>query len=171
MADKSSALEQTGRNTPMPAPTPELVEAFYAAVMDAELPPQLDDPAVIARAIQERIRRGTLAASMEALEGLPSWGDDFGNVPVTVVAFKLNRSAFAIQEGPLKGKHGVYAVVEIVDGNGEEQLVSCGSTNVLTQLVKAFEEQRFPFQAVLDVQPTGTPGRSVQWLRTPAAAE
>jgi hypothetical protein len=165
----SSDLELAGAPT-MIAPTPALLEQAYDAVLNAELPPEVGDPAITARAIQERIRQGSLDDSMAPAESLPSWGDLFADQLVYVCSFHLNRSTFEIQEGPNKGKKGVYAVVELMDTNSELHTVNTGAQNVLTQLVKAWEEKRFPFPAVLEVKDTGTAGRTTQWLRSPAAA-
>ena len=170
MTESASGQALQGRQLAnMPAPSKQAVDAAYAAVIDAEMPPQIEDPAGIARAIQERIRQGTLAQSMEALESLPSWGDSFPNEKVIVHSFKLLPSAFVIQEGPNKGKKGVYAVVELMTADGELTLVQTGAGNVLTQLVKTWEESRFPLSCVLEVKDTATPGRTVQWLRNPEA--
>lgn len=172
MAEKSSELEQVqaGSLAAMPAPTAQQLQQARAAVLDAELPPQMEDPASIARAIQERIFAGTLDDSMQALESLPAWGDEYLGQKVIVGAFKLLRSSFDIQEGPNKGKRGVYAVVDLMTADGELVLVQTGGANVLAQLVKAWEEGRYPFPAVLEASDTGTPGRQTYWLRTPEAA-
>lgn len=172
-AATSTELEQThDQNAPqMIAPTAEGIAAAYNAIENAEVPPEVGDPQVTARAIRDRIRAGSLADSMSPAESLPSWGDTLAGEKVIVYSFHLNRSAFEIAEGPNKGKKGVYAVVELGTPDGELITVQTGSQNVLTQLVKAWEERRFPFPAVIDVKATGQPGRTVQWLVDPAAYE
>lgn len=171
----SQELEQTtDQDAPLPAMIPatkETVALAYNAIENAEVPPEVGDPSVTARAIRERIRQGSLDASMSPAESLPNWADNYADQPVIVYSFHLNKSAFEISEGDNKGKKGVYAVVEIGDPSGELRSVQTGSQNVLTQLVKAWEEGRYPFKAVLEVKPTGTPGRTVQWLRNPEAAK
>lgn len=172
MAKDATSAELTvpGDAPQMIAPTPELLDAAYNAVLNAELPPEVGDPAITARAIQERIRHGSLDDSMSPAEKLDNWADTFEGQTVYVCSFHLNRSTFEIQEGPNKGKKGVYAVVELMDPDSELHTVQVGAANVLTQLVKAWEEKRYPFPAVLEVRETGTPGRTTQWLRTPEAA-
>lgn len=151
-------------------PTSELVEKAYDAVINGNLPPEVGDPAVTARSIQERIRRGSFDESMTPAESLPSWGDTYPGQLVTVLSFHLNPSTFEAQEGPNKGKKGAYAVVELIEPEGEIVTVQTGAGNILTQLVKAWEEERFPFPAVLESKATGQAGRSVQWLRAPDPA-
>lgn len=140
-------------------PTHELVEQAYAAISDGELPPEIGDPAIVARLIQERIRRGTLEESMEPTESLPNWAQTYPEVPVTVLGFHMNRSTKTETEG-------VYAVVEIMDPDGELVTVQTGGQNVLTQLVKAWETGKYPFRAVMNVQTTGQ-NRTILWLRKP----
>lgn len=131
--------------------TPELVEQAYAAILDGTLPPEVGDPSVTARAIAERIRDAKTFEEAFKPTSLPSW-QDYTDKPVIVHAFHLNPSNFEEQ--------GAYAVVEIgVPETGEFKTVSCGGTNVLTQLTKAWELGAFPFRAVLRASNTGTPGR------------
>ncbi len=146
-------------------PTAELVSQAYAAIQDGQLPPEIGDPAIVARLIQERIKKGTFEESLTPTEKLPAWKDVLLDVPVAVYGFHMNRSTITPAEGAYSP--GVYAVVELaVPETGEIQTVQTGGANVLMQLVKAWEERRFPFVAVLVAQPTGTPGRSTLWLRS-----
>lgn len=153
----------------MVAPTPELVKAAYDAVLNANVPPEVGDPAITARAIQERIMQGTLEESLSPAESLPALGETFGGETVAFLAFHLIPSSFEIQEGPNKGKKGVYAVVEVMTQDAEIVTVQTGAQNILTQLVKAWEEGKFPFTATVEIKQTGTAGRSTQWLRSPDA--
>ena len=150
-------------------PTKELVQQAYDAVINRQQPPEIGDPEIVARLIQERIRQGSFDDSMQVLESLPSWGESFGSkdlatAPVMVVrGFHLNPSAFEDEDG----RKGVYAVVELADAEtGEFTTVQTGAGNVLVQLVKAWEEGRFPFLARYEIRPTATPGRSTHWLRS-----
>jgi len=93
----------------------------------------------------------------------------FGGETVAFLAFHLIPSSFEIQEGPNKGKKGVYAVVEVMTQDAEIVTVQTGAQNILTQLVKAWEEGKFPFTATVEIKQTGTAGRSTQWLRSPDA--
>ncbi|HEX6986653.1 MAG TPA: hypothetical protein VF170_14830 [Planctomycetaceae bacterium] len=155
-------------------PTPELVSQAYAAVIEKTLPPEVGDPAISARMILERIKSGTLDESMSPAAKLPGWRDLFLDRVVVVYGFHMNKSTYEIQEGEYKGLKGVYAVCEVaplapvagIDA-GTMTTVQTGGQNVLMQLVKAWEERRFPFKAVLVAVGTGQPGRETLWLRTP----
>lgn len=148
-------------------PTPELVEQAYRAIMDKTLPPEIGDPAIVARNIQERIRRGTFDESLEPTASLPAWRELYLDEVVVVYGFHMNKSTIENERGEL----GVYAVVEVAKvGTGELVTVQTGGQNVLMQLVKAWEERRYPFQAVLIEVGTGTAGRRTQWLKRPEAA-
>lgn len=153
-------------------PTPALVEQAYAAVTEKTLPPEIGDPAISARLILERIKLGTFDESMDARQKLPAWRDLYLDRVVIVYGFHMNKSTFEIPEGEHQGKKGVYAIVEIaLVGSGEMQTVQTGGQNVLMQLIKAWEERKYPFQAVLTSTPTGTPGRTTLWLKRPEPAQ
>ena len=151
-------------------PTPELVSQAYAAVIEKTLPPEVGDPAISVRMILERIKSGTLDESMSPAAKLPAWRDLFLDRVVVVYGFHMNKSTFEDEEG----RKGVYAVAEVaplapvagIDA-GTMTTVQTGGQNVLMQLVKAWEERRFPFKAVLVSVGTGQPGRETLWLRTP----
>lgn len=151
-------------------PTVELVEQAYAAIIEKKLPPQIGDPAIVARMILERVKKGTFDESMDPAESLPNWYETFGERVVVVYGFHLNKSAHEVAEGEFKGEKGVYAVAEVAAaGSGELVTVQTGGQNVLMQLVKAWEERRYPFQAVLTSTPTGS-GRTTLWLKRPDPA-
>lgn len=135
---------------------PELVEAAYAAILDGKLPPEVGDPTVTARAIQERIKSAKTFEDAFRPSSLESWSE-YEDVPVVVHSFHLNPSSFENQTA--------YAVVEIgIPETGEFRTVSTGGNNVLMQLVKAWELGAFPFRAVLKAKATQTPGRQTFWL-------
>lgn len=139
-------------------PTPDLVEAAYAAILDGKLPPEVGDPSVTARAIQERIKNAKTFEDAFRPSSLQSW-QDYADKPVIVHSFHLNPSNFEGQTA--------YAVVELgIPETGEFLTVSTGGGNVLTQLVKAWELGAFPFRAILKVKDTGTPGRVTLWLES-----
>ncbi len=75
-----------------------------------------------------------------------------------------------IQDGPNKGKKGVYAVVDVMTADAEIITVQTGAQNILTQLLVAWREGKFPFTATVEVKATATPGRTTQWLRLPGQA-
>jgi len=155
-AGQELAPWDAGEAPAMIEPTPELVEAAYAAIFDGQLPPEIGDPSVTARAIQERIRNETTFDGVFNAGSLPGW-QDYTDEPVVVHAFHLNPANFDGQS--------VYAVVEIgVLSTGELKTVSCGGGNVLTQLVKAWENNWLPCRLVLRAKPTSTPGRTTLWL-------
>ncbi len=143
-------------------PTPTLVEQAYAAIMDNQVPPEIGDPQITARLIQERIKLGTFEQSLNPADSLPAWTKTLEGVEVVVYGFHLNPSTFENEDGV----KGVYAVVELGDvESGEMTTVSTGAGNVLMQLVKAWEEGKFPFRATLVEKKTSTPGRSTYWLQ------
>lgn len=140
-------------------PTPELVEQVRAAILDGELPPEIGDPQLTARAIKERILAGSLAESMEPAQALPAWRD-YMDEDVAVQGFHLNPSNIANDDG----EKGVYAVVQIMlVESGEIVTVHCGGGNVLAQLVNAWENGAFPFRGKL-VERTAGSGRGVLWI-------
>lgn len=148
-------------------PTPELVAQAYAAVTDKTLPPEIGDPAISARMILERIKHGTFEESMTPAQSLPNWAALYRDQTVVVYGFHMNKSTFEVQQGEHRGKKGVYAVVELAKaGSGELETVICGGDKVLMQLIKAWEERKFPFQAVLTGKETST-GNTTYWLQFP----
>lgn len=162
--EPSAALEQNAAAGAMIKPTPELVEQAYAAIMDGELPPEIGDSSITARAIQQKIREGESFDDVFAPQSLKPLSD-FEGQPVVIYGFHLNPSSFY---DPKKGDDAgpaAYAVVEIGDPeSGELITVGTGGGNVLVQLVKAWEKGWFPFQAILREKDTRTPGRSTYWL-------
>lgn len=132
----------------MPEPTPEVMEQAYAAVMYGEKPPEVGDPTITARAIQERIRDADSFDEVFKQQSLPSWGNYVGEV-VTIGGFHLNPSQF--EEGS-----AVYAVVALRrEGEDDFKPYLCGGGNVLTQLLKAWEQGWFPFNGALVSKKTG----------------
>ena len=126
----------------MPEPTSEVLEQAYRAVMDGDLPPEVGDPAVTARAIQERIRQADSFDAAFKPQDLPKWRS-LMDEPVTVGGFHLNPSSFD------KGS-AVYAVVELRrEGEDDFSPYQVGGGNVLTQLLKAWEQGWFPFRGKL----------------------
>lgn len=148
-------------------PTSALVAQAYAAVTDKTLPPEIGDPAISARLILERIKTGTFEESMTPAQGLPNWSDRYLDQTVVVYGFHMNKSTYEIQDGEHAGKKGVYAVVELAKaGSGELETVITGGQNVLMQLIKAWEERKYPFQAVMTSKKTGS-GNTTLWLQKP----
>lgn len=149
-------------------PTPEIVKQAYDAIMNGDLPPEIGDPAITARMIQERVRQGTFDQSMDPARKLPAWADKYLDRVVVVYGFHLNPSTIENPDDP--GRKRVYAVCEVTSpSTGEFETVSCGGDNVLVQLVKAWEEKRFPFQAVLTGTKTAR-GYTTLWLKRPEGA-
>src|SRR5690348_9097300 len=137
-------------------PTPELVEQAYAAVLGDSEYPEVGDPAITARAIQERIRNTDSFDDVFKPQALPKWSDLVGEV-VTVGGFHLNPSSF--EEGP-----NAYAVVELRrDGEDDFSSYQCGGQNVLMQLLKAWEQSWFPFQGALISKRTRQ-GHDTYWI-------
>jgi hypothetical protein len=129
----------------MPAPTADVLEVAYRAIRDGVLPDGvvIGSSDVTAQAIQDQIRQGKSFDDVFAPSKLKAWQDLAGE-PVLVRRFHLNPSTIK-NETPGKGPSpAVYAVVEIVRGSGEVELVQCGGGNVLTQLVKAWEHGWLP---------------------------
>jgi len=155
------AVNETGR---MIEATPDLVEQAYAAIIEGELPPEVGDPEVTRRAIQERIKTADSFDDVFAPQSLTPWTQYAGEI-VTVYGFHLNPSSF--RDGAENGGSAVYAVVEIsrTGDVDDAEPVSTGGGNVLLQLVKAWEKGWFPFKATLAVRPGSTPGREVHWIQ------
>jgi hypothetical protein len=148
--------------------TPALLQQVRDAIDGKGLPPEVGDPEIMARLIRERIRTGTFDDSMSPSAKLPAWADEYLDRLVVVYGFHMNPSTIENPDDP--ARKGVYAVVEVgLPGTGEIVTVSCGGGNVLEQLVKAWEEGRFPFQAVLTGTKTSR-GYTTLWLKRPEGA-
>lgn len=148
------------------APTAELVQQAYDAIIEKTLPPEIGDPKITARMILERLKNSSLDESMTPAGSLPAWSKEYLDRAVTVFGFHMNKSTFEDEDG----RKGVYAVVELAAADGELVTVQCGGQNVLVQLVKAWEEGRYPFRCCLVAQETGSPGRSTLYLRAVSEA-
>ena len=143
-------------------PTPELVAQVRAAILDGELPPEIGDPNIVARAIRARILDGSFEEALAPAQQLAGWRDAYLDEDVTVFGFHLNRSSKGDADG---SGIAAYAVVELmVTDTGEIDTVQTGGGNVLAQLVKAWEARAFPFRCRMIAKPTGTAGRSTFWL-------
>ena len=146
-------------------PTAELVRMAYDAIQNGTLPPEVGDPNVTQRLILQRIRQGTFEQSLEPTSGLVSlreWIDR----PAIYQGFHFNPSSFRGNEDNASPS-SVYAVIEVADlETGEAETVQFGGVNVLMQLVKAWEERKFPFVATLVGSKTGQ-GYTTFWLRDP----
>jgi hypothetical protein len=176
MAKEANAPEQSTTAVPWDEPsgmakipaTPELLAQVRRAIDGEGLPPAVGDPEIMARLIRERIRQGTFDESLNPAEKLPALADDYLDRVIVFYGFHMNASTIKDPDQP--EKKGVYAVVEVaLPGSGEIETRSCGGANVLEQLVKAWEEDRFPFQAVLTGTKTGS-GYTTYWLKRPEGA-
>jgi hypothetical protein len=125
MADATKALERW-------SPGAEELELAEKIILgEAELPAQ-EDPAIVSRAIQERILAGTTFEETFSKRELEAWRE-YEGVPVTIQSWHLNRSTVEDGSGA-----GVYAVVDLLRmDDGEALTVTCGGANVLAQLVTA----------------------------------
>lgn len=145
--------------------TPELVQEAYAAIRDGELPPEVGDPGVTQRLILQRIQDGSFEQSLEPTAKLPSL-QEYVDTPMVYLAFHFNPSSFRDAKDNASPS-SVYAVLEVADpGTFETRTVQFGGVNVLMQLVKAWEEGKFPFTAELVGNKTGQ-GYMTYWLRRP----
>ncbi len=145
--------------------TPELLEQAYAAIQDGELPPEVGDPGVTQRLILQRIQAGTFEDSLNPGDKLPSL-QQFVDTPVIFYGFHFNPSSFRDAKDNASPS-AVYAIIEIADPETAEMTtVQFGGVNVLMQLVKAWEESKFPFLAELKGNKTGQ-GYTTYWLRRP----
>jgi hypothetical protein len=126
----------------MPQPSPEEMEMAWDAVLNGKPLPEMGDPEITARAIKERIKDADSFDEVFKSQDLPKWSDLIGEV-VTIGGFHLNPSSFE------KGS-SVYAVVELRrEGEDDFHPYQCGGENVLMQLLKALEQQWFPFNGAL----------------------
>lgn len=153
-------------------PTPKLVAQVYRAIIEGEVPPEIGDPGITAKAIQWRVAQGTFDDSMDWQSQLPPLAETAVyphpslektkvSGPMLFHGFHLNPSTI---ENP-EGDKGVYAVVDATDlATGERDTYSAGGGNVLVQLAKAWEEGKYPFEGVFAVATTGQ-GRSTHWLK------
>ena len=168
------AKTQTGASTDLakPAagmaaiePTPELVALAYDAIQNGTLPPEVGDPKITAQLIMQRIREGTLEESLDPAVSLPNL-QDYQDKPMAYVGFHFNPSAFRDAQDNASPS-SVYAIIELADpATWETTLVQFGGVNVLMQLVKAWEEKKFPFVATLTGAKTGQ-GYTTFGLRRP----
>lgn len=146
-------------------PTAELVAQAYDAIQAGTLPPEVGDPKITAQLILQRIREGTLEESLDPALSLPSLRD-YEGIPLVYCGFHFNPSTFRNAEDNASPS-SVYAIVEVADPDTfETRLCQFGGVNVLMQLVKAWEEKKFPFLARLESTKTGQ-GYTTYWLRRP----
>src|ERR1035437_1027439 len=149
-------------------PTAELVAMAYDAIQNGTLPPEVGDPKITAQLILQRIREGTLEESLNPAVSLPNL-QDYRDKPMVFVGFHFNPSAFR-DATDSASPSSVYAILELADPETWETfLVQFGGVNVLMQLVKAWEEGKFPFRATLTGAKTGQ-GYTTFWLRSSEAA-
>lgn len=108
------------------------LELIHRAILgEAELP--ATDPAAMSRAIMERILSAETFEEAFTQQNLTPWRSLVG-VPVVIPgpgSIHFNRSGFEGQS--------VYAVVDLITPDGQQQVVSCGGQNVLAQLVAALQ--------------------------------
>lgn len=131
---------------------------------EAELPENAD-PEAMSRAIMERILAAQSFEEVFVPQSIAAWRDVLLDVPVVVTDVHFNRSSYE-QGAP------VYAIVDVVDPNGETRSVHCGGANVLAQLVVGLKngwllEEKRPVKLV--TKETGA-GFKVLWLEAAEAA-
>jgi len=138
-------------------PEPSTQEIF-AAITGAEDMPQSDAQqsqiGIVARILAAEDATGVLDM------GEPIKAEEIEQVELTVYGVRWMRSTF--EEGP-----NVYAVIDCSRGDtGEAVKVTCGSVNVMTQLLKLQTMQAFPqkVKIVKSVKPTSS-GYYPYWLQ------
>jgi hypothetical protein len=100
------------------------------------------DPEKVAAAIASRILEAETVEDAFTMGGATPWQDRIG-IPVTVLQVHFNQGRF--DAGP-----GAYAVVRAAELNsGEIRTLTCGSVNVMAQLIKAELEGALPIKCRL----------------------
>lgn len=89
---------------------------------------RFEDPAEIARAIMERILTADTPEAVLEQSGTTS-ARDVLEVPLELTDARFMRSGF--DEGP-----GAYALLTMVNADGEQLTVTCGGRNVLAQVFR-----------------------------------
>lgn len=128
------------------------------SVLRGETLPEIEDPEKIAADIRERILGATNAE--EILGGMRASGakENIGR-PFTLTGLKLMKSAHD------KGLP-VFAVLDATWlDNGEQEAVTCGASNVVTQAVQLFRIGALPLDVKFGEKPVASDaGRSVLFL-------
>lgn len=149
------------------AATADQIELAERAILDGESLPDFGDPALVSRAIVERLLGSESFEQAFASQSLEGWQDYLG-VPVLVRDFHLNRTKF---EDRAEGSPSVYAVVDLERLDGEEPAtmqVACGGQNVLAQLLLIAKRDWWDNPVKMIAKDTSTPGRQTLWLETAA---
>lgn len=154
IAETVAADRESGTATPLPSmrqpatldeliaqlqgPQPDPMEVLAAIAGQAEIPQA--PPEDSTRLIMARI---LAAPDTDAVlrQGRAVGAEDVLGVVLTITGVRWVRSAYS--DGP-----GVFAAVEAVrDDMGERVVISCGSTNVMTQLWRIWQADAWPVQA------------------------
>lgn len=116
-------------------PDPKEIERAFKVILGDEELPSASDPEIVSRAIVERIMAAETFDETFRPQQLESW-QQYLDTPVVVRTFHLNRTTFDASEN---AGAPVYAVCDLVLGDGEIVTVTCGGRNVLAQLVKMLQ--------------------------------
>lgn len=163
MAKDSTALVAQGAR-PMPAPSDQLAETLYDAILNGTELPSIGDPELANRQILQEIIEAANSGDFDKVfqaQTLPNWNVFAGDEPVIVYSFHTNPSRF-------EGGSSCYAVVDLgwPDSNGKErrQAVVTGGQKVLVQLVSLWQHDMLPAKVRLTTKDTGNEGRKVLGL-------
>lgn len=148
----------------MPAPTPELANQLYDAILNGTDLPTVGDPELVNRQIMQEIIEAANAGDFDRVfqaQTLDNWFSFAGDQAVIVYSFHTNPSNF-------DGGSSCYAVVDIgfADSNGEEHRaqVVTGGQKVMIQLVSLWQHGMLPAKVRLTEKATGNEGRKVLGL-------
>lgn len=127
----------------------------------------IDDPAVMQRAITERLLNATSDEELEQFNAL-SWTKDLEGVPVVINGFRWRPSDY--QDNPESQGPSVFFIAELERlDTGQKVVATTGSRNVLAQLVNLAKRDRIPGAVRMIVPADRKTGRGYTpyWLRTP----
>lgn len=139
-------------------PKPDAIELAILGEGDGKLP-VMDDPEAVAREIAYRILD---AADADELfeQATATSARDVLNVPLRIKSVRWQESRYE-GEGPK-----VYALIDAERGdNGDSELITCGSRNVMAQLYRAGQLGMLPMDNFVKLVENETArGTGAMWL-------
>lgn len=138
-----------------------LVKGTPARAVLAELAagvPESDEDEDIGEVIIARILNAETIEDALTPSSAPGMRDI---VDVPIVVHDIRR-----KNGGQNPEMGFYLLAAVeIQGTGEQAVMSTGATNVVAQLLKAYQLGSFPLACkILEVESKSNPGRMVQWL-------
>lgn len=137
------------------------LELSREAILGTEDPAEIryQDPVEVARAIVQRILEAPDADAVLDQAAVEHARDVLG-IPFTLRGARFQRSKF----GGENGGPTLFALLDVVDGDGAERIVTCGGRNVLAQIYRLLEGGWLPVQVTITEGSETAQGYRPLWL-------